>query len=251
MGLGGETAAGTEDVTLKNRIVVAGVFLTLFAGGAFMVRADEEHEGWGFGGATATTVTGVSGTITALNYNESGAAVNGFLVGTNVLLVFPKSVCGGIGSLGKVGDSVKYSGIALTFASGFQTVNVTSYTDGSISYPPPAPPKPTAYPLTAGTITQLNYGENGSVDGFVFTPSTAGSSAVFVNVGMPSSTLAPLLKTGAAVSVTGMLEPPPPLCAVAGTISEVDASSITIGTTVYPIGGTGMGFFFGGRRGGD
>lgn len=246
----GEAAADTEELNLTKRIVLAGVIFTLCAGSAFTARADEGHEGWGFGDAIATTVTGVSGTITALNYTESGAAVDGFLVGTNVLLLFPKAVCGGISSLGKVGDSVKYSGIALTFASGFQTVNVTSYTDGAMTYPPPAPPKPTAYPLTAGTITQLNYSENGFVNGFVFAPSTAGSSPVFVNVGMPSSTLALLLKAGAAVSVTGMLEAPP-LCAAAGTISEVDASSITIGSTAYPIGGTGMGFFFGGHRGED
>ncbi|GEM_PF-3101265 len=223
-------------------LVTVGVLSGLFAGGLGSARAEDAHPG--LLDATAATVGPVSATITALNYNESGAAVNGFLVGTNVLLVFPKPVCGGVASLGAVGNSVTYSGVALTFPSGFQTVNVTSFTNGSITYPPAAPPKHSAYPTTAGTITQLNYGEAGFVNGFVFTP--ASGPKVFVNVGVPNSTLAPLLTAGASVSVTGTLEPPP-ACAPSGTISEVDASSLTIGTTTYPIHGMGMGFGFGRR----
>jgi hypothetical protein len=168
-----------------------------------------------------------------LNYDESGTTVDGLLVGTNVLLTFARPVCGGIGALGTVGNSVTYSGLALTFSSGFQVVHVTSLTNGSITYPPAAPPKPTAYPATAGTVTELNRNIiDGAVDGFVFMP-TAGPK-VFVDIGTPASALATALTAGAAVTVTGTLEASP-RCAATGTISEVDASSLTIGTTAYPL----------------
>jgi len=224
-------------------MLTAGMAFMMFNAGALTSLAQEGHEG--FTNGTAATVTSVTGKITAVNYNESGAAVNGFLVGTNVLLTFSKPVCGVIASLGKVGDSVTYSGVAVTLASGLQVVHVTSYTDGSITYPPAAPPKPAAYSATKGTITQLNYSEYGSVNGFLFTP-TSGSE-VFVNVGRPSTDLATALTANAAVTVTGTLEAPP-ACAPTGSISEVDASSLTIGTTTYPIPGMGMGHAFGWRH---
>jgi hypothetical protein len=44
---------------------------------------------------TTTTVTGVPGTISSLNYDENGT-IDGFLLGTNILLSFPTDVCGGI-----------------------------------------------------------------------------------------------------------------------------------------------------------
>src|SRR5579872_795082 len=212
-------------------LLTAGALVTIVAGCAFSARAQEHHPG--FATASASTVGPVTATITALNYDETGTNVNGLLVGTNVLLTFARPVCGGIGTLGAVGNSVTYSGMALTFASGFQVVHVTSFTNGSVTYPPAAPPKPGAYPATAGAITAINHSlVDGNVDGFVFTP-TSGPK-VFVGIGTPSSTLAPLLTAGAAITVTGTLEAPP-RCAAAGTISEVDASSLTIGTTAYPL----------------
>lgn len=226
-------------------LIVPALFIA-FSQSAVIASAQESHEG--LGGATAATVGPVNATITALNYGESGATVDGLLVGTNVLLTFSRPVCGGIASLGNVGDKITYSGVALTFASGFQVVHVTSYTDGSsITYPPPAPPKPAAYPATPGTITALNYSDFGTIDGFVFTPTTG--PKVFVNIGTPSSTLAPLLTVGAAVTVTGTLEPPPQ-CSSTGSISEVDASALTISGTSYPISHMGMGLAlgFGGFR---
>jgi hypothetical protein len=135
-----------------------------------------------------------------------------------------------------VGNSVTYSGSAQTLTSGFQTVNVTSFTNGTITYPPATTStKPSAYPLTPGTITQLNYNpENGAIDGFVFTP-TSGAK-VFVDIGSAKAALTPLLTVGASISVVGTMEAPG-ACAPTGTISEVDASSLTIGSTVYPVGG--------------
>ncbi|HLK48624.1 MAG TPA: hypothetical protein VKT49_10850 [Bryobacteraceae bacterium] len=216
-----------------------GVLFAALSGAVFTAGAQESHTG--LAGATAATVGPVNAAITALNYGENGAKVDGLLVGANVLLTFSKPVCGGIASLGKVKDNVTYSGVALTFASGFQTVHVTSFTNGSITYPPPAPPKPAAYPSTTGNITQLNYSEVGTIDGFLFTP-TSGPE-VFVHIGTPGADLAKLLTVGQSLSVIGTLEPPDP-CAVAGTISEVDASSLTINSTTFPLS-KGMGFGFG------
>jgi len=229
----------------RTLLPAATAFFTVFAGSLVTATAQEPREN--FPGPTATTVGPVTGTVSALNYGD-GATVDGLLVGasTNVLLLFSKPVCGGVASLGKPGDSVTYSGVAVTFGSGIQTVQVTSYTDGSITYPPAAPPKPAAYPATPGKITQVNYSEFGTIDGFLFTP-TSGPE-VFVNIGTPSSALAAQLTVGQSVSVTGTLVPPPQ-CSPAGTVSEVDASSLTIGTTAYPISRYGMGWFsFGGFR---
>jgi hypothetical protein len=197
---------------------------TLLAGSA--VTALAEHA------PAVTSVGPIPATIMQLNYGENGA-VNGFVVGTNVLLTFLKPVCGGIGTLGTVGNNVTYSGTALTSTSGFETVIVSSFTNGSITYPTATPPKPTAYPATTGTIKQLNYdAENGSIDGFVFTP-TSGPQ-VFVDLEHVSATLAPKLTVGTSLSVTGTLEPAPS-CAVIGSISTVVASSLTISGTTYPI----------------
>lgn len=184
----------------------------------------------------ATTVTGATGTIAQLNYDEGGGSAEGFLVGTNTLLTFPGTVCAGVASLGVAGNAVTYSGTAITYSSGFSTVSVTSFTNNTtnVTWTKPTATKPAAYGPVSGTITQLNYANNGSVNGFVMTPTTG--SKVFVDIGpLPNSTLAPLLKTGAAVSVTGTSESAP-LCAPAGTPVEVDASAVTIGTTTVTLG---------------
>jgi hypothetical protein len=122
---------------------------------------------------------------------------------------------------------------------GWQEVDVTSFTNGTITYPPAViSKKPSTYPaLTPGTIVSLNYDiETASIDGFVFKPTTGAN--VFVNIGTPSAALALVLTVGQPVLVSGLLEPPQ-TCAPTGTISEVDASSLTILTVVYPIGGEG------------
>jgi hypothetical protein len=208
----------------------AALFTLLIGSGVTAMAHDDDY-------TPPTPVGPVTATITQVNYDEGGGAVNGFLVGTNVLLTFSKPVCGGIGTLGTVGESVTYSGLARTFASGFQTVNVTSFTNGTITYPPPAAtfPKPSPYPLTAGAITQLNYNpENGTIDGFVFTP-TSGPK-VFVAIGFANATLTPLLTVGASVSVVGVMEALG-ACAPSGTMPAVDAWSLTIGSTKYRVGG--------------
>lgn len=225
----------------------AAALLTVLAGSAVVAVAHDNLAA----SALPTPVLNVMATITQLNYDESVGLVNGFLVGNNVLLTFAKPVCGGIGTLGAVGNSVTYSGSARTLASGFEIVNVTSFTNNTttVTYPPaPIFTKPVAYPLTAGTITQLNYDpENGVIEGFLFTP-TPGPSAtpsavpsarpeVLVDIVFPNATLMPLLTVNASLSVAGTMQAPGG-CAPAGAIPEVYASSLVIGSKTYHLGGT-------------
>jgi hypothetical protein len=201
-----------------------------------------------FAGTTTTVTTSavgpVNATITALNFDESGGRVNGFMVGSNVLLNFPKPVCGGVGALGAVGNSVVYSGTQYAYSTGIQVVKVSSFTNGTITFTPAVRTPATAYAATAGTITQLNYSaQGGGIDGFVFTPNSG--DKVFVSFRSVNTTLAALLTKGAAVTVAGTLEAAEP-CLPAGTISEVDATTLTVGGTTYTVGGShGHG---GGRR---
>ena len=186
---------------------------------------------------TITAVTNVSGTIQQVNYSESGGPVESFLLGSNVILVFPGNVCNGVGSLGVAGNMVTYSGNAITYSTGFQTVNVTSFTNNTTkaTYTQPTPAKPSAYPATTGTIKQLNYGNNGAINGFLFSVGT--STTLFVDIGeRPNATLTPLLKVGASVTVTGTVDPPV-ACAPTGTLTEVDASTLVINGTTITLNG--------------
>jgi hypothetical protein len=201
---------------------------------AFTGSAVAGHPGEAFSSNASTPVGPVTTTITQVNYDESGGTINGFLAG-NFLLVFSKSVCGGIGSLGAAGNTVTFSGTTRS-TTGIEVVNVTSFTNGPVTYPTVVTPtKPSVYAATAGTITKLNYNaENGEINGFLFTPITG--AKVFVDSGNAKATVVALLKVGAAVTVTGLQEAPG-VCAATGTILEVDASSLTIGGTAYPLGG--------------
>jgi hypothetical protein len=191
--------------------------------------------------AAATTVTGATGTITQVNYGENGE-VEAFLVGTNVLLSFPSNVCGGLSTLGVVGNSVTYSGTAVAATSGFQSVRVSSFTNNTTKAVFTAPASTAiAFGPTSGAIKQLNYTGGGVIDGFVFTPS--GSTApIFVTTGArASTTLAPLLTVGATASVTGTTSARLSACSASGTLESVEASSLTIAGQTIAIAGGGRG----------
>jgi hypothetical protein len=150
-----------------------------------------------------------------------------------------------VASLGAAGNSVTYSGSAVTFTSGFQSVNVTSFTNNTTKagYTEPSPSKPAAYAATTGVIDQLNYDFTGSIDGFLFTPKGS-TTKLFVDISpRPNATLAPLLKVNAAVTVAGIVEPTI-ACAPAGTVAVVDvaAASLTFGTTTITFGPGSFGF---------
>lgn len=194
---------------------------------------------------TSSTVTSVTGTITQLNYGNGGQ-VTGFLIGTDVLLNFPPNICGGAGTLGAVGNSVTYSGTAFTATSGFESVQVSSFTNNTTSATYTAPTSTaTTYGPTSGTVKQLNYSGDGSINGFLF---TAGSSTLFVSIGYTSNTsLSSLLTAGASVSVTGKVAPGMSTCSSTstGALESVNATSLTIGSTTIVIQGGGPGGYGG------
>ena len=192
--------------------------------------------------SATTTVTSVAGTITQLNYG-AGGAVEGFLAGSKVLLVFPTNICGGVSTLGAVGNSVTYSGTSVTASSGFESVIVSSFTNNTTkaSYAAPSSSStPTTYGPTSGAVKQLNYDGGGNIDGFVFTPSGASSIFVATNA-RASSTLSPLLPVGATVSVTGTTSPSMGGCASTGALEAVNAASLTVGGQTIVIAGNGGG----------
>jgi len=189
--------------------------------------------------ATTTTVTAATGTISHLNYGSDGS-IQGFLVGTNILLSFPTNPCGGVETLGVVGNSITYSGTASTATTGFESVLVTSFTNNTskVTYTPPTSGS-TTYGPTSGSVKQLNYTGDGSIDGFVFTPS-GGTTTLFISTdSRASATLTPLLTVGATVSVTGATSAGMSACTSTSTLEAVDASSLTIGTQTIVIAGGG------------
>jgi hypothetical protein len=199
------------------------------------------------GATTTTTVTGVTGTITQLNYGEDGA-IEGFLIGSNTLLTFRNNVSGGIGTLGAVGNSVTYSGTAKTTTAGFSSVRVTTYTNNTtkVTYSSSTTPStPTAYGPTSGIVTQLNYSDDGSIDSFVFRPSGSTTSLLVVTGPGASATLKPILLPGTAVSVTGTEQGAAPTspCVASGVLTVVEASSLIINgqTIVITNGDHGLG----------
>lgn len=182
-----------------------------------------------------TAVTNATGTIAQLNYGPNGT-VEGFLLsGSTILLEFPSNVTGGINTLGAAGNSVTYSGTAVTSSTGFQTVRVTSFTNNTTkaTYSAPTagtgtPSTATTYGPTSGTVRQLNYDDNGNIDGFLFLPSGS-STPVFVSTGgQGSATLKTLLTVGATVSVTGTSRAAASTATVP-TLTVVTPSSITVG----------------------
>jgi hypothetical protein len=193
---------------------------------------------------TTATVTNATGTIAQVNYGTDGT-IDGFLIGTNTLLIFPtSSICGGLGALAAAGNSVTYSGTAFT-ENGFTTVLVTSFTNTTTKATFSASPSasaPTKYGPTSGKVEALNYNSGGPIDGFVFTPDTANAASIFVYTGpRASSTLQSALTVGATVSVTGTTSPKLSACPSTGALEAVDATSLTIGSQTIVIAGGGYG----------
>jgi hypothetical protein len=218
---------------MKRSMLFRAAATAVFCAAASTVIAQVSQE------TTTTTVTSVTGTITQLNYGDDGQ-VQGFLIGTDVLLTFPSKICGGAGTLGAVGNAVTYSGTAFTATSGFESVKVSSFTNTTTNATYTAPTSSsTAFGPTTGTVKQLNYSGNGSINGFLF---AASSSTAFVAIGHTSSTtLSTLLTVGASVSVTGTTSPNMSACSSTGVIEAVDATSLTIGATTIVIQGGGHG----------
>jgi hypothetical protein len=227
-------------MTRRKLLTAATVFVILGGSAVTGIAQDKDADD---NGAAAVTVTNATGTITQLNYGEGGT-IEGFLIGTNILLSFPTNVAGGIGTLGVVGNSVTYSGTSFANSTGFQSVRVTNFTNNTTKATfTSTTPTTTAYGPTSGTVKQLNYDPNGAIDGFVFTPSSS-TTPVFVSTGSrASATLKPLLAVGATVSVTGTTTVNPTItaCVATGNLVAVDASSLTVGGQTIVLTGSGNG----------
>jgi hypothetical protein len=216
--------------------------LSLAGAGLALSWAQEPLNSPNNGTVTTTTVTNAAGTISQTNYGSNGE-VAGFLVSTNntnVLLNFPTEVMGGIGTLGVAGNSVTYSGTSVTSSSGFQTVEVSSFTNNSTkaTYTSKAPTT-AAYGPTSGTVSQLNYDDNGNIDAFVFTPSGGTTSVLVITGSAASATLKPVLTVGATLSVTGTTSTnQASVCAATGSLEVVEASTLkTNSETIVITGG--------------
>jgi type VI secretion system secreted protein VgrG len=228
---------------MSKRILAALPIISIALAGALSLHA-QDFTGLPDAAAAPTTVTNATGTISQLNYGSNGV-VEGFLLGTNILLTFPGNVSAGVTSLGAAGNSVTYSGTSVTSTSGFQSVRVTSFTNNTTkaTFSSSTPPSTsTAYGPTSGTIKQLNYGGDGTVDGFVFAPSGS-TTPLFVDTGAVTvAALKSALTVGATVSVTGTTHTPTTtMCTMTGALTVVDASSLAIGGTTYVLTGGGNG----------
>jgi hypothetical protein len=196
---------------------------------------------------TTTTVTSVTGTIAQANYGTDGA-IEGFLIGTTTLLDFPANVSGGIGTLGVVGNSVTYSGTEVTTSAGFSSVRVTSYTNNTTKATysgSTTVSTTTAYGPTSGTVKQLNFNNDGTIDSFVFTPASSTTALLVVTGSGASATLKPILLVGATVSVTGteQVATVTSACVASGVLTVVHASSLIIsGQTIVITSGGNNGF---------
>jgi len=227
--------------------LICGAALLCFSTGSFLgLQAQNSSDA-----VTTTTVTSVTGTITQTNYGEDGA-VEGFLIGSTTLLTFPTNVGGGIGTLAAVGNSVTYSGTAVTTSAGFESVRVTSLTNNTtkVTYSSSTTVSTTtAYGPTSGTVKQLNYNSDGTIDSFVFTPASSTTSLLVVTGEGASATLKPLLTIGGTVSVTGTEQTAAATsaCVASGVLTVVQASSLIIsGQTIVITSHGGNGGFGGG-----
>lgn len=188
---------------------------------------------------TGTAVTSATGTIVQANYNDQGV-IDGFIVDTSTLLKFPGRVCGGVTTLGAVGQAVTYSGTAYANATtGISAVRVSALTNTSTSatYTAPVTPTSTAYAATDGAITRLNFDTAGGINGVLFTP-TGSSTPVLVKFGgsVRDTTLIPLLVVGAAVNVVGTTTTGETYCGTAA-VSTVRATTMTVGGTAFTFSG--------------
>ena len=212
------------------RIFCAAALLGIIAGGASYALADG-HGGHG-GGTTVITVTS-AGNISAYNYDDDGN-INGFAIG-NVVLSFESDICAGISSLGVLTNFVTYSGTATTNSlTGVQSVSVTNFTNsstGATYTSTPSTPIISPYGPTVGSVTDLNYGSAGNINGFIFTPTSG--PVVLVVTGQDSNTLDTVVKVGASVTVTGTTSTSKECVVPASTV--VKASTLLIGSTTIVI----------------
>lgn len=147
--------------------------------------------------APAGVYTTVSGTITQFNYNRD-AMVEGFLLNDRTLVHLPPDAASIIGPGLHANDAVEISGMGNTNPSGMRTIELRQMRDKTTGKTFAMPQPGAAAPYTgSGRIQQLNYGVDGSVNGFLLDNGTLAELPPF-SAANPSS-----IRSGATVNFTG------------------------------------------------
>ncbi len=158
----------------------------------------------------------LTGTISQFNYDRDGE-IEGFLLSDHTLVHLPPPAAGRIGPAMHAGDNVQITGVAQTSPSGMQTIQSQGIQDRTSGKTFSVPQPGAAAPYSgSGRIQQLNYGPDGSINGFLLNNGTLASVAPFGGTN-PSS-----VQVGATVTYTGFAR---------NTVSDrtvVDVQSLTI-----------------------
>lgn len=143
------------------------------------------------------TYTNTSGTVVQFNYNRDGE-VEGFLLSDNTLVALPPAVASRSSALVHTGDTVQVTGLMQGSPTGFRTIQAQGLQDRTSGKTLTIPQPGAAAPYSgSGSIQQLNYGPDGSVNGFVLDNGTMALVPPF-SATKPSS-----IRVGATISYNG------------------------------------------------
>lgn len=164
------------------------------AGWAQGQRGPGPHPG---GPAPVGVYTTVTGSVSQLNYDHE-AEVNGFLLNNNTFVHLPPRAATRLAGAIRPGDTVQVAGLARPSLNGSQQVEAQSIQDRSSGKTLTVPQPGAAAPYSgSGRIQQLNYGPDGSVNGFLLSDGTLANVPPF-GAGNPTS-----IRVGASVSYSG------------------------------------------------
>ncbi len=147
--------------------------------------------------AQAGVYSNVSGAISQFNYDRDGE-IEGFLLNNNTLVHLPPRAASRAGMSLHPGDTVQVAGLARTSPSGFQSVEAQNIQDRTSGKTLTMPQPGAAAPLSSsGRIQQLNYGADGSINGFLVDNGTLATVPPFTAT-HPSS-----IRVGASIAYSG------------------------------------------------
>jgi hypothetical protein len=144
-------------------------------------------------GAYAT----ITGAISQLNYGPE-LEVRGFVLNNNTIVTFPPHAGVTLSPVVKSGDNVTVSGYQSNTYSGLQRLDLTSLTDATSgkTFTIPQPGQFTSYG-GEGRVTQLNYNDQGEVDGFFL------DNGVFAKAPPFSAALRSMVSVGSSATIEG------------------------------------------------
>ena len=166
----------------------------------------------------------VAGTISQFNYNRD-ADIEGFLLSDKTLIHLPPRAATSLDATFHSGDSVQITGYAQTSPTGMRTIEAQSIQDRTSGKSLTIPQPGAAAPYSgSGRIRQLNFGQDGTINGFLTDNNTLATVPPFAGMN-PSS-----LQVGATVGYTGFAR---------NTISgrtAVDVQTLTINGQALTLG---------------